>query len=873
MPDNTPELPESSPQAQAPTLTPLQFPPDWTPGKYALFPVSPEPMYGPDELGEYKSAVDDMTETCSRADSSARLWEVLQAWEARNFARGYQFNTWNRRGFVMFGAVNGAAASGSELMQTQNAGRLFACNVYASRQDKSSSVLAMEVPSLTFVPKADADPMDQTAADEKKKYLKVWLNDAGIKDVVRKTADLMYTDDRIVYLTWSVADEQEWGTESPKKKEIAYGAPEPAGITPETELDNTKSSGDGGSQDSSGMRDIDSDLRPDQGDSLDLQEGDKPAVREVTIAYGKLEAKVPIYADKLSQFPWLRISDEVNVNILRERYPWIEEKIKAGTSVGGNDQLDRMARINVRLAVQSSSSSGESWQQDATETFTFFRPSQYRSIKKEELRKLFYDTFPLGLLVVHAGGELAFIQNRSMNKHLAVLHAKEGSGQNRRAIGSNYLPLQKILNANISLLDRYFRAAIARRFHDVEAINSETINGQANDPAKSTPVMLHAGQKIADVTGIENTPQPTTGMFEFIQWLIQGAPEAMDGMEPSMFGAATGEADQGVYQTAKLKRDAARGVYSLPWSQICLGLAKAAEQAAESAAENRVTDISSNIPGQNKLQVEISKMQGDALCYPESMEIPQTIAEQEAQMAELLEQGQNVAIYNAIANDPRNLTVFANFPSLTGLEIPGLDAVEQQEGEFELLMQSGPQPNPQYAAIQQQLQEGETHPEAQTPEGQEAMQQLQQAMQSMPPQISSVPVAQDGSENHAIHAAITLGMLTSPEGRKFKNGNDEQKAIWQNLKLHWQEHVEMGQKLTPPKEMEFRGSMTVDPSKFSPDVQSKIFQAAGLQVSPEEATDDPSLVPHEVTTEKEGVDANGVPVKQKIAMVGKGLRS
>ena len=82
----------------------------------------------------------------------------------------------------------------------------------------------------------------------------------------------------------------------------------------------------------------------------------------------------------------------------------------------------------------------------------------------------------------------------------------------------------------------------------------------------------------------------------------------------------------------------------------------------------------------------------------------------------------------------------------------------------------------------------------------------------------------------------------------------------------------MSGKLTPPKEMEFKGSLTVDPSKFSPEVQAKVFQAAGLQVSPEEATGDASLVPHEVTTEKEGVDEQGIPVKQKVAMVGKGLR-
>ena len=152
------------------------------------------------------------------------------------------------------------------------------------------------------------------------------------------------------------------------------------------------------------------------------------------------------------------------------------------------------------------------------------------------------------------------------------------------------------------------------------------------------------------------------------------------------------------------------------------------------------------------------------------------------------------------------------------------------------------------------------------------MQQLQQAAQSMPPLVSSVPVAQDGSENHAIHAQVTLGLITSPEGRKLKNGNEQQQATYQNLMLHWKEHVEMSEKLTPPKEMEFRGSMTVDPSKFSPDVQSKIFQAAGLQVSPEEATGDYSLSPHEVVSEKEGVDANGVPVKTKISMVGKSLR-
>jgi hypothetical protein len=184
-------------------------------------------------------------------------------------------------------------------------------------------------------------------------------------------------------------------------------------------------------------------------------------------------------------------------------------------------------------------------------------------------------------------------------------------------------------------------------------------------------------------------------------------------------------------------------------------------------------------------------------------------------------------------------------------------------------MRSGPVDNPKLAQVQQQIQEGQTHPEAQTPEGQEAMQKLQQMGQSLPPQVSTVPVAQDTSENHMIHAAITLGMLTSPTGRKLKFGTDEQKAIWQNLKLHWQEHMAMLKQLQPPKEMEFKGNVSIDPSKFPPQAQAEMFEAMGLQVPPFAL--EPEDQTHEIKQTKEGVDENGVPVKQEVSVVGKPL--
>jgi len=159
--------------------------------------------------------------------------------------------------------------------------------------------------------------------------------------------------------------------------------------------------------------------------------------------------------------------------------------------------------------------------------------------------------------------------------------------------------------------------------------------------------------------------------------------------------------------------------------------------------------------------------------------------------------------------------------------------------------------------------------EAQTPEGQMMLQQLQQLAQTLPPMVSTVSVAQDNSENHSIHAAITLGLLTSPTGRKLKYGDENQQAIYQNLTLHWKEHVEMSMKLTPPTPIETKVSFSGDITKLPPDAQSKAFQAVGLQVSPQELT--PQDQTHEITQEKEGVDAQGVPVKQKVSVVGKPL--
>lgn len=817
-------------------LTPLRFPDGWTPGKYAPWDCSPEPIYGPDELGEYKSAVEELVQNSTRADAAARIWEVLQAWEQRLFERNYHFLNAGWKGWGMFGGS--AGTTGASILQTQNTMKLFSCNVFGARHNKIVSALSREVPGVTVVARDDRDPMDQTAAEEAEKYLKIFLNDPSLHRAVVQASSFLYTDDRVAFFTRTVADQARWGTEMVDADQEVFGPEESSGVTPETE------------------------------NEPDRPSKEQPARREVTEAYGKLECKVPLQADEEHDMAWVRIQKEHSINMLKEMFPWIEDEIATQGNVGGMDQIDRMARINVRLAVQASSSSGEAWKSDATLTRTWFRPSEYRALKKE-VRDVFYQTFPDGLVAYHAGGTLAFVRNESFSKKVKIIHPQPGSGQNRRSIGTNYLPLQKVLNANISLLDRYFRSAVPRRYALEPYIDTQQLNSQSNDPAKVTAITGLEGRNLTidQITGIEKVPQPNSALVEFVQWLIQGAPEAMDGATPAMFGQETSD----TFGQARLNRDQALQVYSMPWRALCEGIAAAAGHAIESAAANRQSNFSASLPGQQRMEIEIANLQGNVLAYPESVEIPRTLAEQEEQMASLLESAKNVDLYQAIVSDPRNLSVFSKFPSLADLNVPGADAVEQQEGEFEILLRSGPVDNPMIAQINEQIAAAEGSPESQTPEGQQMLAQLQQALQSLPPQVSTVPVAQDNSENHAIHGAVALGMLTSPTGRKLKFGDDEQKAIFQNLYLHWKEHEAVLEKLKPPPEVEMKATVTVDPTKLPPEAQAKAFQALGLEVTPQDVT--PVEQEHEVTQESEGIDpATGVPTKRKISVVGKPLR-
>jgi hypothetical protein len=114
---------------------------------------------------------------------------------------------------------------------------------------------------------------------------------------------------------------------------------------------------------------------------------------------------------------------------------------------------------------------------------------------------------------------------------------------------------------------------------------------------------------------------------------------------------------------------------------------------------------------------------------------------------------------------------------------------------------------------------------------------VQQMAKSLPPMVSTVPIAQDESELHAVEADQVFQWMNSSEGQKFKNGTPEQKAGFENCHIHWAEHIAMAKKIAaanappdkPPSE-----SVSAAVDKMPTSVALQLLAKMGVKATPDD---------------------------------------
>ncbi len=567
------------------------------------------------------------------------------------------------------------------------------------------------------------------------------------------------------------------------------------------------------------------------------QQRGAPRGAEIAEVFGKLEAKVPMNAQTIEDCVFLQVCKEYDIAYVKGMFPDKAKLIKPGSAGAGENELDRIARINAALALEASYVTGDSMVRDCTVQRTWLRPAFFMEIASQADREELMNAFPDGCLAVMAGRQLMFARNESMDDHCTVVHAFPGSGQNRIALCSKLLSLQKRVNNWIDLMNDYFIRCVPNRWFNSKMASSDTIKQQSSQPGAFIPYSADAIQNQA-ATGIppiwvEPAPQPNPLMLETIQYFLTELPQLLSGALPSLFGA---NANTDTVGGIAIQRDQALGRLGTPWHAINVATARYFKQAVQLAARMRTKPIC-GMDGDTALRVEISELKGSILAFPESdANFPESWVQKQSRYQQMLiEAAQSPIMQGFLTATPLNMRTAVDMAGLNDLDAPEAEAWDKQMGEIEILLKQEPVPNVQkQQAIQQAEQMAQSIAFAHQqgfaiPDG--ALQQAQQAQQqamSMPDFLPSIqPDAK--VDYHQWEAQACKNWLNSPRGREKKYGSQQEQAGYMNVRLHMLAHEALSDQQPP---LSKPPSLSINYKDLPPEAGAALLQREGLPANP-----------------------------------------
>lgn len=783
---------------------------EYQPGELAPAIVTGQKVWKPDDLkkedGALIGTLTDLVETCAIADEAARRFSVLQTWEARHFDRGYQHLEEGEKGGWRIAGTN--VGKNQNSLKAGDDANLYPTNIYSAQGDILTSALCRGEIKVNFTPAKNKEPRDVQCADEANKYKHIWEDVNNSIELQRSTVGLAWTDPRGIFWTRSVADKSRFGL---------------------------------------------------------VEDADDVKVVEITTVHGALETKLPMMADRLDQCAYAEIFEEVDYTVARSSYPWMGDKIKPSWGTFGNMEFERIARMNTRLGLYGKYLIGTSGIRETTMGYMWFRPGMYRDDKiTASQREWLLTNFPDGLFVVMAGMELCCCWNESMDDHLSLGMFTRGFGQNRRALGTSDIPIQKRINIFADLWDKFVRGAIAIGLLETRAFDAEAIAKLESSTTRFVEVALDDGQTMDQVVGQTPTPSPVEGFTALFQWYVGPLMQSIDGATPALFGS--GEGSDNTVGATQIRLQQALERIGTAWIVTNKLFEQAVGQAVKCCAENGNTEIFQTVAGYGDISVDPANLKGNFRCHAETINsIPESGAQREAKVLSILDMANANPEMAALVGTPSNAREIVKALHIEDvLTIDEANSEDKQLEEIEVMLDSEPNLNSQWVELTKQFEQlNEMHEQAkqialQAVKGGdqlndeirqtgEAMEQQVEAIEKQidetPKYFPSVPVAQDDSEDHATEAATCFAWMQEPDGRTLRKaagkeqegGKDWKK--WTNVFLHWKGHKEMATKLAMDKQQPITPKMNISVplAKLTGPAATSVLQKAGIQVALENA--------------------------------------
>lgn len=752
---------------------------------------------------EEKNALRELARTVQQRDMPAYREEVIRVWEKRLFDRGHQHLLPQYAGGSLAGWSLPAVGSGYGPGE-DNDRSIFETNIYNPNMKIIVSVLTREVPHVRFEPSDLDDDADITAADKADELQPQIDRNNKLISLMAEMGRFLWTDGRSTVFTRYIKDGTRFGYQKPKleaeEQETVPEDEEQIEEEEEAEGDGGELSGDEADQSDEAEDGEGAGESSEDGSSDNEPRESEPEPRgwPVIEVLGALESKFPIKEDDLPGCNWAQVSREIDLQVARARYPEMASDIKASTGGPGGDDVDRLARINVRLGVLDNFVTSDSAAYDVTEQITWFRAAALLEVKtKEERDSLMKKASTRGLRVIFCGETFCEARSISMEEQLTVVHAQPGDGMHRPGLGDWLIPIQKVINNWSELADDYFTRGVPAKWMDNEMFSVEKLRDQVNMVGAVHPFDREPGVQMTEAIFEETPVVIPAQLWESIQFYTMELPQLLCGAYNALSGAGDTQATD-TFGGMLVQRDQAIGVIGLPWRNIKEAMCSVKRQAIQCLAWSHEEGVRVK-RGEEAVLIEMEDLKGNILAFPEVDEnIPESPTQKQNRMTNLWNDAAANPQVAEFVYTPDNLEIFLRSFGVKGFYLPQVVSRDKQLGELAELLRSGPVPNPKIRQLKKQLvmlqaqalqaaQTGAAPDPAMVQQSQQLQHQITQ-LTATAPQVSSVEIDEE-ADDHVTEAAVCWKAMMSPRGRKLKNGDEDEQAGYQNMRLHWGEHT------------------------------------------------------------------------------------
>ncbi len=648
-----------------------------------------------------KGAVRQLIQRIQSETDTTRRWEIQRKRKGREYFAGRQWIFWDE-GKQSYVPIGGQGNFQYGLDDTEDdSDPIYTWNLYQATGLFIISVITGSRPTVRFFPNDAANENDVATARAASDIVALFDRINQIEVAQQHEAYLSYTDGFVAAYVRHVVDGKRFGYHDQDIQEMVPTQIAPGGFmcqqcgftTTDEEILVTGQACKG----CGGLLAPEAYQPPQMAETLQTVGVEKVENgAELVDFYGALEVRVPPNARDQSEYMFLALNTEVDIAVLKAKYPEQADFIRSGASMGDAVlQEERQARLSVQGGGwQAGTSTGV---QEARDTVTFsrvwLRPAALYRLTDKSLRDKLLGMFPDGLFIAVAGNTVCETRNENMDDFWVTYHAYPGDGQMRPSIGDVLLDPQDAVN---DLLDSEMQ--IARHAIPSLFVDSETVDTRAWSQSRARGGNVYQVQRRDDspvgANFFESTPsahQP--GITVLRQEIFGPISQQLTGALP----AATGQGDPNLktFRAYSQARDQALQRLGIVWKNIKAAHVRIAMLAVQHFIKYRTEDVSfaeANGGGFANRTIRKADLQGQIVAYPEADEAFPVSAADYRETINMFLQSQDPTIHGAVVA-PENFDSVKGKLGVGFLKFPGEQARRKQMEEIKKLLQTAPIPS------------------------------------------------------------------------------------------------------------------------------------------------------------------------------------